>query len=168
MQPGVEVEISKNQKDELILFGNSLENVSQSAADIQQICRVRNKDIRKVRLSCLKGGRAIGLLIRITYSSWMVSTSRRRVTLWRSDGHRALGFFVLYGSYRSGKGSSAFACFVAGKSLQQNGQPCKEPHRWCSTKLHHCGPMFRDRDVHRSRGEVESTRVPHFCQIPGQ
>jgi large subunit ribosomal protein L9e len=25
----------------------SLEDVSQSAADIQQICRVRNKDIRK-------------------------------------------------------------------------------------------------------------------------
>jgi ribosomal protein L6P/L9E len=48
MHPGVDVEISKNQKDELALTGNSLENVSQSAADIQQICRVRNKDIRKV------------------------------------------------------------------------------------------------------------------------
>ena len=48
MQPGVEVEASKTQKDELLLTGNSLENVSQSAADIQQICRVRNKDIRKV------------------------------------------------------------------------------------------------------------------------
>ncbi|KAF7546948.1 hypothetical protein G7Z17_g8075 [Cylindrodendrum hubeiense] len=47
MQPGVEVETSANQKDELVLSGNSLENVSQSAADIQQICRVRNKDIRK-------------------------------------------------------------------------------------------------------------------------
>lgn len=49
MHEGVDVEISKNQKDELVLTGNSLENVSQSAADIQQICRVRNKDIRKVR-----------------------------------------------------------------------------------------------------------------------
>lgn len=49
MQPGVDVEISKAQKDELILQGNSLEGVSQSAADIQQICKVRNKDIRKVR-----------------------------------------------------------------------------------------------------------------------
>ena len=49
MQPGVDVEISKSQKDELVLSGNSLEGVSQSAADIQQICRVRNKDIRKVR-----------------------------------------------------------------------------------------------------------------------
>lgn len=48
MHEGVDVEISKNQKDELTLTGNSLENVSQSAADIQQICRVRNKDIRKV------------------------------------------------------------------------------------------------------------------------
>ncbi|KAJ4295723.1 60S ribosomal protein L9B [Collariella sp. IMI 366227] len=47
MQAGVDVEISKAQKDELILSGNSLEAVSQSAADIQQICRVRNKDIRK-------------------------------------------------------------------------------------------------------------------------
>ena len=49
MQEGVDVEQSKNQKDEIQLTGNSLENVSQSAADIQQICRVRNKDIRKVR-----------------------------------------------------------------------------------------------------------------------
>ena len=48
MQEGVDVEVSSSQKDELVLFGNSLENVSQSAADIQQICRVRNKDIRKV------------------------------------------------------------------------------------------------------------------------
>jgi len=47
MRPGVDVEISKAQKDELILQGNSLEDVSQSAADIQQICKVRNKDIRK-------------------------------------------------------------------------------------------------------------------------
>ena len=51
MHPGVDVEISKAQKDELQLTGNSLENVSQSAADIQQICRVRNKDIRKVRIT---------------------------------------------------------------------------------------------------------------------
>ncbi|KAL8689892.1 MAG: hypothetical protein Q9218_004541 [Villophora microphyllina] len=47
MHEGVDVEISKNTKDELTITGNSLENVSQSAADIQQICRVRNKDIRK-------------------------------------------------------------------------------------------------------------------------
>jgi large subunit ribosomal protein L9e len=50
MQAGVDVETSKNVKDELMLTGNSLEGVSQSAADIQQICRVRNKDIRKVRI----------------------------------------------------------------------------------------------------------------------
>lgn len=47
LRPGVDVEVSKNTKDEIALSGNSLENVSQSAADIQQICRVRNKDIRK-------------------------------------------------------------------------------------------------------------------------
>ncbi|TQV95779.1 60S ribosomal protein L9 [Cordyceps javanica] len=47
MAEGVDVAISTAQKDELVLSGNSLENVSQSAADIQQICKVRNKDIRK-------------------------------------------------------------------------------------------------------------------------
>jgi len=46
-RPGVNVEATKNVKDELQLSGISLEDVSQSAADIQQICRVRNKDIRK-------------------------------------------------------------------------------------------------------------------------
>lgn len=50
MRPGVEVEVSKAQKDELILSGISVEDVSQCAADIQQSCRVRNKDIRKVCL----------------------------------------------------------------------------------------------------------------------
>ncbi|CAK7893396.1 60S ribosomal protein L9-B [[Candida] anglica] len=44
---GVTIEQSANVKDELVLSGNSLEAVSQNAADIQQICRVRNKDIRK-------------------------------------------------------------------------------------------------------------------------
>jgi large subunit ribosomal protein L9e len=47
MHPGVDVETSKNVKDEIQITGNSLENVSQSAADIQQACRVKNKDIRK-------------------------------------------------------------------------------------------------------------------------
>ncbi|KAI9271656.1 ribosomal protein L6, alpha-beta domain-containing protein [Phascolomyces articulosus] len=47
MHEGVKCEASKAQKDELIITGNDLEGVSQSAADIQQICRVRNKDIRK-------------------------------------------------------------------------------------------------------------------------
>ena len=47
MLPGVHVEPSKGVKDQIELTSESLENVSQSAADIQQICRVRNKDIRK-------------------------------------------------------------------------------------------------------------------------
>lgn len=47
VRQGVEVSFSANQKDEVVLTGNSIEDVSQTAADIQQICRVRNKDIRK-------------------------------------------------------------------------------------------------------------------------
>lgn len=47
MHEGVHVETSKGVKDQIEISGESLENVSQSAADIQQICRVRNKDIRK-------------------------------------------------------------------------------------------------------------------------
>merc|ERR1711962_1694200 len=47
MHEGVTVENSKGQKDELILQGNSIDAVSQSAALIQQSTTVKNKDIRK-------------------------------------------------------------------------------------------------------------------------
>jgi len=47
MLTGVSVEEDKNQKDQIIVFGNDLDNVSQSAASIQQACNVRHKDIRK-------------------------------------------------------------------------------------------------------------------------
>ncbi|SCU90640.1 LAMI_0E02982g1_1 [Lachancea mirantina] len=47
VREGVTIEFSTIQKDEMLLIGNSVENVSQNAADIQQVCRARNKDIRK-------------------------------------------------------------------------------------------------------------------------
>jgi len=47
MLDGVIISESKAQKDELILQGNDINNVSQSAASIKGSCLVRNKDIRK-------------------------------------------------------------------------------------------------------------------------
>jgi large subunit ribosomal protein L9e len=47
MLEGVDIERSDDVKDELILRGNDINCVSQSAANIQQITRVKNKDIRK-------------------------------------------------------------------------------------------------------------------------
>ncbi|KAG9032948.1 hypothetical protein FRB95_000696 [Tulasnella sp. JGI-2019a] len=48
MLEGVTIsESGPERKDELILQGNDINNVSQSAASIKGSCLVRNKDIRK-------------------------------------------------------------------------------------------------------------------------
>jgi large subunit ribosomal protein L9e len=47
MLPGVSIKRSDAVKDELILEGNDIENVSRSTALIHQQCLVKNKDIRK-------------------------------------------------------------------------------------------------------------------------
>jgi len=44
---GVTVTRTEKVKDEIVLIGNDIDRVSQSAASIQQSCRVRGKDIRK-------------------------------------------------------------------------------------------------------------------------
>lgn len=45
MLEGVSVEMT-GQKDEIVIYGNDLQNVSQSAASIQNITKVKGKDIR--------------------------------------------------------------------------------------------------------------------------
>ncbi|KAH7223218.1 ribosomal protein L6, alpha-beta domain-containing protein [Fusarium oxysporum] len=123
MQPGVDVEASTTQKDELVLSGNSLENVSQSAADIQQICRVRNKDIRKVGHSITPS-----LFPTLTNcpSSLTVCTSPRRATLSRTNkrgyGHGSC-FFCVSGSQEWRR--FIVACHVAKKGLQNKFQKAK-------------------------------------------
>jgi large subunit ribosomal protein L9e len=47
MLPGVTISRSDAVKDELVLIGNDIENVSRSSALINQSCLVRAKDIRK-------------------------------------------------------------------------------------------------------------------------
>ncbi len=47
MLDGVKIARSDGVKDELVLSGNDLENVSRSAALVSQSCRVRVLDIRK-------------------------------------------------------------------------------------------------------------------------
>ncbi|XP_054786358.1 60S ribosomal protein L9-like [Prosopis cineraria] len=47
MLDGVSIERSEKVKDELMLSGNDIELVSRSAALINQVCHVKNKDIRK-------------------------------------------------------------------------------------------------------------------------
>jgi len=46
-QEGVKCSRSSDVKDEIVLEGNSIENVSKTCAQIQQICAVKHKDIRK-------------------------------------------------------------------------------------------------------------------------
>lgn len=46
MLEGVKISLSEI-KDEIILQGNDIQNVSQSAAAITDKCRVKDKDIRK-------------------------------------------------------------------------------------------------------------------------
>ena len=45
--PGVIVKRSSDVKDEIVLVGNDIQNVSRTCALIQQICTVKRKDIRK-------------------------------------------------------------------------------------------------------------------------
>ena len=111
MLPGVHVETSKNQKDELQLTGNSLQSVSQSAADIQQICMVRNKDIRKVSRRIQNTCALYDVLgLHCVHSSWTGYTFRIEETLKTRDSRQ--GRDVLFSS------CSTRAAFAKGKRFK--------------------------------------------------
>lgn len=172
MQPGVEVEISKAQKDELILSGNSVEAVSQSAADIQQICKVRNKDIRKVRQSTTlpfpsfsSGVHAQIIHANPTntrYSSWMVCTSRRRATsrrLLHKWGCESTAFFVL---------SSGSKGVAMGSSTELHVMRWIKSHSKCEQKDlffgHNCATPARDASFSRAseHNEIPPMNEPRY------
>lgn len=46
------VTIKEGAKDELVIEGNDIENVSQSAASITDKCRVKDKDVREIGTKC--------------------------------------------------------------------------------------------------------------------
>jgi large subunit ribosomal protein L9e len=46
MLEGVTARESANQKDEIVIEGNDIDMVSQSAASIHGSCLVKNKDVR--------------------------------------------------------------------------------------------------------------------------
>lgn len=46
------VTIKEGAKDELVIEGNDIENVSQSAASITDKCRVKEKDVRETGMIC--------------------------------------------------------------------------------------------------------------------
>lgn len=88
MAEGVTVEQPKNEKDTLWLMGNSIDDVSQSAASIQGSCAVKNKDIRKVKTAPADSNPEC--TADIFCSSWTVSTSPRRRTRWPSRRRRTI------------------------------------------------------------------------------
>ena len=47
------VTVKEGAKDELVIEGNDIENVSQSAASITDKCRVKEKDVSPPRLLTL-------------------------------------------------------------------------------------------------------------------
>ncbi len=47
MRKGVSIKEDKAQKDQVLVEGNDIDEVSQSAADMHGVCLVKNKDIRK-------------------------------------------------------------------------------------------------------------------------
>ncbi len=125
MQPGVDVEISSSQKDELVISGNSLEGVSQSAADIQQTCRVRNKDIRKVG-----SPPSFGCGGRIEEGMLTLPTVPGRPLRFAEGQHRGgvrsarpRFFCVLYGSSGVTRGSMGICMFRSTRGYTQKWNP---------------------------------------------
>jgi len=75
------VTIAEGSKDELVISGNDIENVSQSAASITDKCRVKEKDV-----SC--HGDKVGLL---HFPDWCFCTRLRSESFWTESTPRSVG-----------------------------------------------------------------------------
>lgn len=81
MLDGVVVSESKAQKDEIILEGNDVQNVSQSGTSLHSVCGYCVLISPKLRRSRVCAGYGT----RISVNSWTVSTCLRRRLLPRSN-----------------------------------------------------------------------------------
>jgi hypothetical protein len=78
------VTVKEGAKDELVIEGNDIENVSQSAASITDKCRVKEKDVCGTAEWIFPTVLTLRLFFHRSESSWTVSTPLKRVTsLWK-------------------------------------------------------------------------------------
>jgi hypothetical protein len=89
------VTVAEGAKDELVISGNDIENVSQSAASITDKCRVKEKDVSTAEIHCFGLVTQLLLAFPRSESSWTESTLQSVVTLSRRHSKRLSTPFLI-------------------------------------------------------------------------